>query len=77
MRMGRNELSSTVEAECLRQIEIYLSNSKTRIKRQKERARRKLNGSQLSDSALDNTVDLENDNNELDQTPDPVEHVVL
>ena len=33
VKIGKNELKSTVEAECRRQLEVYISNARTRLKR--------------------------------------------
>lgn len=48
MRIGKNELKSTVELECSRQLEIYISNARTRIKRTVRGLSRSMNQSDRS-----------------------------
>ena len=62
MRIGKNELKSTVELECSRQLEIYISNARTRIKRTVRGLSRSMNQSDRSmnvSSQEENAVDLE------------------
>ncbi len=61
VKIGRNELKSTVETETTRQLEIYISNARTRMKRTAIRVlSRSINESSQEDS--ESVLDLsEND----------------
>ena len=62
VRIGKNELKSTVELECSRQLEIYISNARTRIKRTVRGLSRSMNQSDRSmnvSSQEENAVNLE------------------
>ena len=62
VRIGKNKLKSTVELECSRQLEIYISNARTRIKRTVRGLSRSMNQSDRSmnvSSQEENAVNLE------------------
>jgi len=58
VRIGKNELKSTVELECSRQLEIYISNARTRIKRTVRGLSRSMNQSDRSMNQSDRSMNV-------------------